>query len=138
MNVMVVEDVAVRGGRVVGLVVNRTTVYGTLPVDPLVFEGKVIVDATGHEAAVVDCLIKHDVKLLTDTGSVVGEGPMDAPEGERFVEENTREVYPGLLVAGMAVCASFGGPRMGPIFGGMLLSGRKIAELASGMIGPAK
>ncbi|MEO0247894.1 MAG: ribose 1,5-bisphosphate isomerase, partial [candidate division WOR-3 bacterium] len=35
----------------------------------------------------------------------------------------------GLYVAGMAACACFGGPRMGPIFGGMLLSGRKLAEI---------
>jgi thiamine thiazole synthase len=29
----------------------------------------------------------------------------------------------------MSANAAFGGPRMGPIFGGMLLSGRKVAEL---------
>jgi thiamine thiazole synthase len=29
----------------------------------------------------------------------------------------------------MAVCATFGGARMGPIFGGMLLPGRRVAEL---------
>jgi thiamine thiazole synthase len=28
----------------------------------------------------------------------------------------------------MSANAAFGGPRMGPIFGGMLLSGRKVAE----------
>jgi thiamine thiazole synthase len=28
----------------------------------------------------------------------------------------------------MSVCAVLGGPRMGPIFGGMLLSGKKVAD----------
>jgi thiamine thiazole synthase len=50
--------------------------------------------------------------------------------GEEKVPKNTREVYPGLIVAGMAAAAVFGSPRMGPIFGGMLLSGRKAAQLA--------
>lgn len=134
LNVTVVEDVAVRDGRVTGLVVNRSTVYGTLHVDPLVLEAKATVDATGHEAAVVQALLKHGVKIKTRTGAAVGEGPMDAPEGERFVAENTGEVYPGLLVSGMAVCAAFGGPRMGPIFGGMLLSGKRIAEIVEGTL----
>jgi ribulose 1,5-bisphosphate synthetase/thiazole synthase len=31
--------------------------------------------------------------------------------------------------AGMSANAAFGGPRMGPIFGGMLLSGRRVSEL---------
>jgi len=54
---------------------------------------------------------------------------MDAEEGEKFTVENTGEVFPGLYVAGMAAVACFGGPRMGPIFGGMLLSGKKLAKL---------
>jgi len=29
----------------------------------------------------------------------------------------------------MAANAAFGGPKMGPVFGGMLLSGKKVAEL---------
>jgi len=42
--------------------------------------------------------------------------------------ENTREVFPGLFVSGMAANESYGGYRMGPVFGGMLLSGRKAAR----------
>jgi thiamine thiazole synthase len=49
--------------------------------------------------------------------------------GEQFTVRNTGEVFPGLYVVGMAANNVFGGPRMGPIFGGMLLSGKKIAEL---------
>ena len=67
--------------------------------------------------------------LLKDSpGRLLGEGPMDAPSGEQFVVDHVAELYPGLWTTGMSVCASQGGPRMGPIFGGMLLSGAKAAE----------
>ena len=54
---------------------------------------------------------------------------MDPMAGEDFVVQNVSEVYPGLWIAGMSVCATLGGPRMGPIFGGMLLSGQRAATL---------
>ncbi len=54
---------------------------------------------------------------------------MDATAGETFVVEKAGEVFPGLWISGMSVCATLGGPRMGPIFGGMLLSGERVAEL---------
>jgi thiamine thiazole synthase len=75
-------------------------------------------------------------KLRTPTGEVVGEKPMWAEVGEKELVNNTSEIYPGLLVTGMAVNAVFGFPRMGAIFGGMLLSGRKAAELATTLVGP--
>ena len=43
--------------------------------------------------------------------------------------EGTKKLYPGLYVSGMAANNASGGARMGPIFGGMLLSGRKVARL---------
>lgn len=46
-----------------------------------------------------------------------------------MVVEGTREIYPGLYVCGMASSAVAGTPRMGPIFGGMMLSGKKVADL---------
>jgi ribulose 1,5-bisphosphate synthetase/thiazole synthase len=54
---------------------------------------------------------------------------MWAEVGEQMTVENTIEVYPGLYVTGMACNAVMGAPRMGPIFGGMLLSGKKVADL---------
>ena len=48
---------------------------------------------------------------------------------ERLTVENTKRICPGVYVAGMSANAAFGGPRMGPIFGGMLLSGKKVADL---------
>jgi len=45
--------------------------------------------------------------------------------------ERTGEIYPGLYLAGMSVASVLGLPRMGPIFGGMLKSGRRAAELIS-------
>ncbi len=55
---------------------------------------------------------------------------MWAEMAEGMIMENTREIYPGLVVSGMAANAVCGTHRMGPIFGGMLLSGKRAAEVS--------
>ena len=128
LNLTEVEDVSVQSGRVTGLVVNRTMIGGVLPVDPIMFSSKAVIDSTGHEAVVVEALRRRGLLPRQSDGQPIGEGPMDATAGEAFVVENVSEVYPGLWVSGMSVCAALGGPRMGPIFGGMLMSGQRVAE----------
>lgn len=126
LNLLAAEDLCVRAGRVRGVVANRTLLGDSLPIDPMVFSTQAVIDATGHEAFLVDCLRRRGL-LEGPSGRRPGEGPMDAPAGERFVVEHVGQVYPGLWTAGMSVCAALGGPRMGPIFGGMLLSGTEAA-----------
>lgn len=128
LNLTAAEDVCVRERRVVGVVANRSLVAEALPIDPLTFSGRAVLDATGHEAAVVAALRRRADLAKALPAAEVGEGPMDATAGEAFVVDRVAEVFPGLWVSGMAVCATFGGPRMGPIFGGMLRSGRGVAE----------
>ena len=53
---------------------------------------------------------------------------MWADRAENKILENVGEIYPGLYVTGMAANAVHGSPRMGPIFGGMLLSGEYVAK----------
>lgn len=72
---------------------------------------------------------KVDAPLLTPTGKVMGERSLWAERAETTTLENTKEVFPGVFVAGMAANATFGSYRMGPLFGGMLLSGEKVAKL---------
>jgi hypothetical protein len=62
---------------------------------------------------------------------LLGRKSLWAEAAERDTMINTREVFPGLYVAGMAANATFGSYRMGPIFGGMLLSGKKLADILS-------
>jgi thiazole biosynthesis enzyme len=127
-NLLSVEDVIIReNDRVTGLVLNWSSVsLANLHVDPVGIRAKLVIDATGHDAEV--CRI---VARKTRTGvEIQGEKSMWAEIGEKAIAENTKQVCPGLLVAGMAANAVFGSPRMGAIFGGMLLSGRKAAELA--------
>jgi len=130
-NLVTVEDLLVKGGRVEGLVINWSPAEAaSLPVDPLTVQSRYSVDATGHPLEVVKTLCrKSGVRLFTETGAILGERSMCADEGEKFVVENTGEIAPNMFVAGMAACAAFGGPRMGPIFGGMLLSGKKVADI---------
>jgi thiamine thiazole synthase len=130
-NLVSVEDVVVRKQRVTGVVINWTAVeMASLHVDPLTIFAKFTVDATGHPVEVVKVLErKMNAKLLTPSGKIEGERSMWADVAETTTLENTREVFPGLYVAGMSANATFGSYRMGPIFGGMLLSGKKAAEL---------
>jgi len=131
-----VEDVVYKQGRVGGVVVNWTPVLREgLHVDPLTLLSKTVLDATGHDCEIARTVArKNGVKLDTPTGGVVGEMSMDAAEGERSTIDNTKEIYPGLFVSGMAANGVSGSFRMGPIFGGMLMSGRKVAELMSASI----
>lgn len=135
-NLVTAEDVVLHDGRVSGLVLNWGAVEQLQwPIDPLTIRSRFVLDATGHPATVVSSLCrKNGIELTTATGGMIGEMPMAAEDGERHAVENTREAYPGLYVSGMAANATFGGYRMGPVFGGMLLSGRKAAaEISSAL-----
>ena len=129
-NCMSVEDVMMRTERVTGLVLNWSPVeMAGLHIDPLTVRSDFVIDATGHAAEVVRVVHrKVPGELNTPTGKIEGEKSMWSEKAETLTLENTREVFPGLYVAGMAANATFGGPRMGPIFGGMLLSGEKVAR----------
>jgi len=136
LNMTTVDDVVLKNDRVCGVVVNWTPV-GALPrqitcVDPVSLEASVVVDATGHDAAVVEKLARRGLIELT------GMGPMDADSSEDAIVEHTGEVFPGLIACGMSVSTLRGLPRMGPTFGAMLLSGRKAAEIASTVAPPPR
>lgn len=128
-----VEDVVIRGNdRVSGAVINWSAVQiAGLHVDPLAIMSKFVVDATGHDAFVTRVFVQKnpDVRLKTKTGKVMGEKSMWAEKGDTDFVRSTKEIFPGLVLSGMAVNAVLGQPRMGAIFGGMLLSGRRAAEI---------
>lgn len=129
LNMAFIDDVVLREkNRVGGVVVNWTPVTA-LPreltcVDPVGLECKLVIDATGHDAAVVRLLEKRGMI------KVPGYGAMWVERSEDLVVEHTGEVYPGLIVSGMAVTTAYGLPRMGPTFGAMLMSGKRAAEVA--------
>jgi thiamine thiazole synthase len=132
------EDVVLREkNRVAGVVINWTPVEA-LPheitcVDPIALECDLVIDSTGHDAYVIQSLEKRGLAKR------VGEGGMWIEKSEDAVVEHTGLAYPGVVVAGMAVCSTYGLPRMGPTFGAMLLSGKRAAEVALEQLGrPAK
>lgn len=135
-NLIGVEDVVIRKEKIAGVVLNWSAVgIAKLHVDPLAIRSKVVVDATGHDSEVSRIIErKMGPVFITDTGRVEGEKSMWAEIGEKKLLENTREIYPGLVVCGMAANAVFGSPRMGAIFGGMLLSGKKASQIIKKII----
>ena len=127
-NMTVFEDLVLKeDGRVCGAVINWTPIL-TLPreitcVDPVAIESRIMIDATGHDAQVI--------KKLEERGLIKtkGFGAMWVERSEDLIVEHTGEVHPGLIVAGMAVSTTYGLPRMGPTFGGMLISGEVAADI---------
>jgi thiazole biosynthesis enzyme len=136
-NLISVEDVMVREGRVTGLVINWSAVeIAGLHVDPLVVAADWVVEATGHATEVMSVIErKVDQQLLTPTGRREGERSMWADRAETDTLANTKEAFPGVIVAGMSANATFGSYRMGPVFGGMLLSGEKAARMIHEKLG---
>ena len=123
-----VEDVIFRDNplRICGVAIQWSAVaLSGLHVDPLFVESKAVVDATGHAAEVVSVVARKIPELNL---RVIGEKSAYAEVSEKLVVEKTGKLIPGLYVAGMSVAAAYGLPRMGPIFGGMMLSGKKVAE----------
>lgn len=147
------QDLVIReGGAVRGAVINWSPVTA-LPreitcVDPIAIESKIVVDATGHQAepltklhergyVQVPGLTRAGIRTFEDAQSFNKYAGHDSPghdsmwveKSEDAIVEMTGKVHDGLYVCGMSVSTAFGLPRMGPTFGGMLLSGRRVAEL---------
>ena len=132
LNLTKFDDLVLKNGRVSGVVVNWMPV-SALPrnitcVDPIAFESKMVIDASGHDSVAV--------KRLVDRNLVEWKGmnPMWVENGEEHVVEKTGEIFPGLVIAGMSVTETHGLARMGPTFGSMLFSGKKAAEITAAKI----
>ncbi len=124
-----VDDIIFRGEppRVTGVLWIWTPIQMSgMHVDPLYTEAKAVVDATGHDAEIISIAARKVPELGIQ---MEGEKSAWSEVSEKLVVEHTGRVAHGLYVAGIAVCTVYGLPRMGPIFGGMLMSGRRIADV---------
>ena len=124
-NLITAVDLHSTGEKITGVVVNNTGIEMTgLHVDPLVFRARAVLDATGHDAVLANLYARRDASR-----KLVREYFMNAEKGEEDTVRNTVMIAPGLFVSGMAANNVSGGSRMGPLFGGMLLSGKRAASL---------
>jgi thiazole biosynthesis enzyme len=124
-NLLTVVDLHATEGRITGVVVNSSAVETVkLHVDPLVFRARAVLDGTGHDAVLANLYARRNPET-----KLTREHFMNAERGEEDTVANTQMLAPGLFVAGMAANNVAGGSRMGPLFGGMLLSGKRAAGL---------
>ncbi|KAF8631032.1 hypothetical protein AX15_002643 [Amanita polypyramis BW_CC] len=138
LNATAVEDLIVHTDfegkqRVAGVVTNWTLValnHDTQScMDPNIITAPVIISATGHDGPMGAFSAKRLVSsgLLQSLGNMRG---LDMNRAEPAIVNNTREVAPGLIMAGMELSEHDGSNRMGPTFGAMIGSGIKAAHEA--------
>ncbi|KAJ6585033.1 thiazole biosynthetic enzyme [Mycena capillaripes] len=116
--------------RVAGVVTNWTLValnHDTQScMDPATITAPVVVTATGHDGPMGAFSAKRLVSMgfSKQLGNMRG---LDMNRSEPAIVNGTREVVPGLVMAGMELAEHDGSNRMGPTFGGMIGSGIKAA-----------
>ncbi|KAJ7505284.1 thiazole biosynthetic enzyme [Mycena galericulata] len=130
MNATTVEDLI---QRVAGVVTNWTLValnHDTQScMDPATITSPVTITTTGHDGPMGAFSAKRLVSmgLNKELGNMRG---LDMNRSEPAIVNGTREVTPGLVMAGMELAEHDGSNRMGPTFGGMIASGIKAAHEA--------
>ncbi len=108
-----------------GVVINWAPIYeADWHIDPLMIESKAVIDSTGHDADVIRIISMRYPKMNIE---VPGMASMDIWKGEGEVIMRSGKLFKGLYVAGMSTAEVFHSHRMGPILGGMILSGKKVA-----------
>lgn len=141
-NATAVEDLITRRDdatgelRIAGVVTNWTLValnHDTQScMDPNTINANVVLSTTGHDGP----FGAFSAKRLQTLGPVAteenfvlgGMRGLDMNKAEDAIVKGTREVVPGLVIAGMELAEVDGFNRMGPTFGAMALSGVKAAE----------
>jgi thiamine thiazole synthase len=137
-NATAVEDLIIRTDhhsqqRVSGVVTNWTLValnHDTQScMDPNTITAPIVISATGHDGPMGAFSAKRLVSagLLKELGNMRG---LDMNRAEPVIVNKTREVTPGLIMAGMELSEHDGSNRMGPTFGAMMASGVKAAREA--------
>ncbi|EEQ40419.1 hypothetical protein CLUG_04547 [Clavispora lusitaniae ATCC 42720] len=141
-NATAVEDLITRRDettgelRIAGVVTNWTLValnHDTQScMDPNTINANVILSTTGHDGPFGAFSAKRMQSLRPSSGSdsfeLGGMRGLDMNKAEDAIVKGTREVAPGLVIAGMELAEVDGSNRMGPTFGAMALSGVKAAE----------
>ncbi|KAK9456539.1 Thi4 family-domain-containing protein [Dipodascopsis uninucleata] len=138
-NATAVEDLITRVDpgtnelRIAGVVTNWTLVSmhhdDQSCMDPNTINAPIVISTTGHDGPFGAFSVKRLVSMnaIEKLGGMRG---LDMKSAEDAIVKRTREVVPGLIVAGMELSEFDGANRMGPTFGAMALSGVKAAQEA--------
>lgn len=156
-NATAVEDLITRRDetsgelRIAGVVTNWTLValnHDTQScMDPNTINCNVVLSTTGHDGpfgafsakrleeigkpprgASYDSSKGKNESSSTSSFELGGMRGLDMNKAEDAIVKGTREIVPGLVIAGMELAEVDGSNRMGPTFGAMALSGVKAAE----------